>query len=129
MGRRYIRGISEIYPRYIRGALGELPGWSEKGRREDVSLCENSFSVREHDATDHRAVRCTVAVTEAREKQRRRRRVMMGPPLRAGVRGRTGTRGVARRPLKGESCAKVEPHTEHSASPLHPASPLHTNYI
>ena len=36
----------------------------------------------------------------------------MGEPLRAGARPRVGGTGVARRPAKTESCAKVEPHTE-----------------
>ena len=44
-------------------------------------------------------------LTEARDLQRRRRRARMGKPLRAGVRGRVGGKGVARRPAQHESCA------------------------
>ena len=53
-------------------------------------------------------------LAQARETQRRKRTQAVGQPLRAGVRARVGTRGIARRPARCEACAKIEPHTEHN---------------
>ena len=85
----------------------QLPG------KSSLELCDASFALLDSDQTDHRGVRCILALAEAREKQKQRRFRALGEPLRAGARARLGTAGVARRPKKTEPCAKVEPHTEH----------------
>ena len=53
-----------------------------------------------------------VTLSDARERQRQRRALCLGAPLRAGARGRVGNTGVARRPTRHETCARVEPHSD-----------------
>ena len=86
---------------------------------QTLELREGTFALQEPPQagprSDHRGVRCALALREARQKQRLRRARKLGEPLRAGARPRVGGTGVARRPAKGEACAKVEPHTEKNA--------------
>ena len=82
---------------------------------QTLELREGTFALGESSKSDHRSVQCSLTLRESRQKQRRRRAQEMGEPLRAGARPRVGGKGVARRPAKTESCAKVEPHTEKNA--------------
>ena len=84
------------------------------GRRSASSLTlrHGSFRLLHGEVSDHFGVACTATLREAREKQLRRRQRCSGEPLRVGARARVGKIGVARRPGKGEACAKVEPGTE-----------------
>ena len=77
-----------------------------------LELQPKSFALLHSPDTDHRGVRCAVDLAEARGQRRAQR---LGPPLRAGARGRVRGSGVARRPTKHESCARVEPHSETKA--------------
>ena len=97
---------------------GRSPAVSKVGEEEGATTLRvnpQTFALRRSLDTDHRGVQCTLTLSEAREKQKERRRMKLGAPLRVGARGRVGTFGVARRPTKNEACAKVEPHTEHTA--------------
>ena len=99
----------------VRGCrpLGSMVGEAQSATTLRVN--PQTFALRRSPDTDHRGVECTLTLSEARDKEKERRRMKLGAPLRVGARGRVGTFGVARRPAKNEACAKVEPHTEHSA--------------
>ena len=77
-----------------------------------LEFVEDTFSLLQSPESDHRGVRCHLSLSDARERQRQRRAQCLGAPLRAGARGRVGDVGVARRPTKNETCARVEPHSE-----------------
>ena len=68
-----------------------------------LELQPKTFSLLQSPNTDHCGVRCAVDLAEARDKQRQRRAQRLGPPLRAGARGRVGGSGVVRRPKKNET--------------------------
>ena len=62
--------------------------WKKAGRRSASSLAlhDDSFRLFDDGVSDHFGVVCSVTLTEAREKQLRRRQRCSGEPLRMGAR-------------------------------------------
>ena len=72
LGRVWARDVSDIYPRYIRGALGELPGWSEKRKREEVKQKKRKEEEREEVEKRRRKEKKKKRRREKEEKMRRK---------------------------------------------------------
>ena len=66
---------AEIYQRYIRGALGELPGWSEKRKGKKRRRREEEKRRREEDKKRRREEERREEERREKEKKRKREEV------------------------------------------------------
>ena len=80
-----------------------------------LTCCPDSFALTWAAESDHRGVACNFLLQPADDGDAAPPLTGLARPLRRGARGRTGGRGVARRPTKLDSCAKMEPSTAHDA--------------
>ena len=75
----------------------------------------DSFALTHATESDHCGVACTLLLRQADDHGSAPPLAGLTRPLRRGARGRAGGHGVARRPTKLDSCAKMEPSTAHDA--------------
>ena len=105
--------------------LALIPTWLEHGRMpatirargatDAAEFVGGSCHLAEADESDHGGVCCAIRLPSEPELGKESAIRGAAFPLRRGLRGRVGSKGVARRPTKFAACAKVEPRTAHDA--------------